>query len=85
MPRNRFARLLLIMKPFYHKRAFSVVCRSVSEDGEKAAPRSLLAGCPSAKMGTMTTVAISLKDEDQHFLEEVVKSGRYLSESEVVA
>lgn len=36
-------------------------------------------------MGSMTTVAISLKDEDQHFLEEVVKSGRYLSESEVVA
>jgi len=33
----------------------------------------------------MTTVAISLNDEDQHFLEEVVKSGRYGSESEVVA
>lgn len=33
----------------------------------------------------MTTVAISLKDEDQHFLEEIVKSGRYFSESEVVA
>lgn len=33
----------------------------------------------------MTTVAISLKDEDQRFLEEVVKSGRYFSESEVVA
>ena len=33
----------------------------------------------------MTTVAISLKDDDQQFLEEVVKSGRYGSESEVVA
>ncbi|MEP6673235.1 MAG: type II toxin-antitoxin system ParD family antitoxin [Chthoniobacter sp.] len=33
----------------------------------------------------MTTVAISLNDEDQHFLKEVVKSGRYGSESEVVA
>lgn len=33
----------------------------------------------------MTTVAISLKDEDRRFLEEVVKSGRFFSESEVVA
>lgn len=33
----------------------------------------------------MTTVSISLKEEDQRFLEEVVKSGRYLCESEVVA
>jgi len=33
----------------------------------------------------MTTVSISLKEEDQRFLEEVVRSGRYLSESEVVA
>jgi antitoxin ParD1/3/4 len=36
-------------------------------------------------MVAMTTVAISLKDEDQHFLEEAVKSGRFNSESEVVA
>ena len=36
-------------------------------------------------MNAVTTVAISLKDEDQHFLEEVVKSGRYGSEREVVA
>ena len=50
-----------------------------------AASRSLPAGRRFAKMHHMTTVAISLKDEDQHFLEEVVKSGRYLSESEVVA
>jgi antitoxin ParD1/3/4 len=35
--------------------------------------------------GSMTTVAISLKDEDQRFLEEALKSGRYLSASEVVA
>ena len=33
----------------------------------------------------MTIVAISLKDEDRHFLEEAVKSGRFFSESEVVA
>jgi antitoxin ParD1/3/4 len=39
----------------------------------------------SDSMNDMTTVAISLKDEDQRFIEEVVKSGRYLSESEVVA
>ena len=36
-------------------------------------------------MRTVTTVAIALKDEDQKFIEEAVKSGRYLSESEVVA
>ena len=33
----------------------------------------------------MTTLAISLNEEDQHFLEEAVKSGRFSSESEVVA
>jgi len=33
----------------------------------------------------MTTVAIALKDEDQRFIEEAVKSGRFFSESEVVA
>jgi len=33
----------------------------------------------------MTTVAISLNEEDQRFLEEIVKSGRFFSESEVVA
>jgi antitoxin ParD1/3/4 len=33
----------------------------------------------------MTTVAISLNDENRKFVEEVVKSGRYFSESEVVA
>jgi antitoxin ParD1/3/4 len=33
----------------------------------------------------MTTVAIALKDEDRKFIEEAVKSGRYLSESEVVS
>ena len=49
-------------------------------------PFSLLAcGHPSGKMFVVTTVAIALKDEDQKFIEEVVKSGRYSSESEVVA
>jgi len=33
----------------------------------------------------MTTVAISLNEEDRRFLQEAVKSGRYFSESEVVA
>lgn len=33
----------------------------------------------------MNTVAISFKDDDRHFIEEVVKSGRYSSGSEVVA
>jgi len=34
---------------------------------------------------TMTTVAIALKDEDQDFIQEAVNSGRFFSESEVVA
>jgi antitoxin ParD1/3/4 len=33
----------------------------------------------------MTTVAISLSDENQHFVEEAVKSGRFSSESQVIA
>jgi antitoxin ParD1/3/4 len=33
----------------------------------------------------MTTVAIVLKDEDRNFIEEAVKSGRFGSESEVIA
>lgn len=33
----------------------------------------------------MTRVDISLNDEDRHFLEEAVKSGRFDSESEVIA
>jgi len=33
----------------------------------------------------MTTVAISLNDEDRRFIEEILKSGRFFSESEVVA
>ena len=36
-------------------------------------------------MKATTTVAISLNEEDQRFLQEAVKSGRYFSESEVVA
>jgi len=39
----------------------------------------------SGKITPMTNVVISLKEEDQRFLEEAVKSGRYFSESEVVA
>ena len=33
----------------------------------------------------MTKVTITLKDEDQHFIETAMKSGRYLTESEAVA
>ncbi len=33
----------------------------------------------------MTTLAITLRDEHQKFVEEAVSSGRYTSESEVVA
>jgi antitoxin ParD1/3/4 len=33
----------------------------------------------------MTTVAITLKDEDERFIDEAVKSGSYLTKSEVVA
>jgi len=47
--------------------------------------RTLLAGYRSVRVASMTTVAIALKEEHQKFIEEAVKSGRYLSESEVVA
>ncbi|MEO6848111.1 MAG: type II toxin-antitoxin system ParD family antitoxin [Chthoniobacterales bacterium] len=33
----------------------------------------------------MTTVAITLKDEDERFIDEAVKSGSYVTKSEVVA
>ncbi|MGA3170578.1 MAG: type II toxin-antitoxin system ParD family antitoxin [Chthoniobacteraceae bacterium] len=33
----------------------------------------------------MTTLVISINEKDRRFLEDIVKSGRYLSESEVVA
>ena len=33
----------------------------------------------------MTTLAITLKDEHESFIQQALKSGRYLSESEVVA
>ena len=36
-------------------------------------------------MQLMTTLPISLNDEDRRFIEEIMKTGRYLSESEVVA
>jgi len=46
---------------------------------------SLLVALASAKIRNMTTVAISLSDADQRFIEEALKSGRYMSESEIVA
>ena len=33
----------------------------------------------------MTTVTITLRDEDQRFIETAMKSGRYVTESEAVA
>jgi len=33
----------------------------------------------------MTKVTITLKDEDQHFIETAMKAGRYVTESEAVA
>jgi len=36
-------------------------------------------------LSAMTTVALALKDEDQDFIQEAVNSGRFFSESEVVA
>jgi putative addiction module CopG family antidote len=33
----------------------------------------------------MTKVMITLKDEDQHFIETAMKTGRYVTESEAVA
>ena len=33
----------------------------------------------------MTTVAITLKEEHEHFIQQALASGRYLSESEIVA
>lgn len=33
----------------------------------------------------MTTMTITLRDEDQHFIEEAMKTGRYVTESEAVS
>jgi antitoxin ParD1/3/4 len=33
----------------------------------------------------MSTIAVTIKEADRRFIEEAMKSGRYLSESEVVA
>ena len=33
----------------------------------------------------MTTLTVTIRDEDQHFIESAMKSGRYVSESEAVA
>src|ERR1700722_15634592 len=39
----------------------------------------------SGMIRNMTTVTITLRDEDQHFIENAMKSGRYVTESEAVA
>ena len=36
-------------------------------------------------MGSMTTVAINLKDEHQNFIADMVKSGTFISKGEVLA
>jgi putative addiction module CopG family antidote len=33
----------------------------------------------------MTTISITLRDDDRHFIESAMKSGRYVTESEAVA
>lgn len=33
----------------------------------------------------MTTMTITLRDEDQHFIEKAMKTGRYVTESEAVS
>jgi antitoxin ParD1/3/4 len=45
----------------------------------------LPAAHPPVKIALMTRVSIALNTEDQRFIEEAVKSGRYFSESEVIA
>ena len=37
------------------------------------------------KIQIMTTVTITLRDEDQRFIESAMKSGRYVTESEAVS
>ena len=37
------------------------------------------------KIESMTTVTITLRDEDQRFIESALKSGRYVTESEAVS
>ena len=37
------------------------------------------------KIASMTTVTITLRDEDQRFIESAMKSGRYVTESEAVS
>ena len=39
----------------------------------------------SAKMQSMSTLTVTLRDEDQRFIESALKSGRYVSESEAVS
>ena len=40
---------------------------------------------PSVSISIMTTVTITLRDEDQRFIESAMESGRYVTESEAVA
>jgi len=47
--------------------------------------RPLPRPCLRDKQPGMTTLTITLRDEDQQFIESAMKSGRYVSESEAVA
>jgi antitoxin ParD1/3/4 len=47
--------------------------------------KRLANGRYSVNLEPMPTVPISLNEEDRRFIEEIMKSGRYFSESEVVA
>lgn len=46
---------------------------------------SLLESVSFGKIAGMTTVTITLRDEDQRFIETAMKSGRYVTESEAVS
>jgi antitoxin ParD1/3/4 len=51
-----------------------------------SAGNSALLQCVLAGMlGNMTTVTITLRDEDQRFIEAAMKAGRYVTESEAVS
>jgi antitoxin ParD1/3/4 len=42
-------------------------------------------GTPADIVSTMTTLSITLRDEDERFIQNAVQSGSYLTHSEVVA
>ena len=75
------------MIPSYHKKQIDVC------DGEVAETRGASPGREPALPGTvasdmmedMTTRSITLRDEHENLIQQALKSGRYLSESEVVA